>query len=159
MTKPQTSPARSNSHSRASQRRLTVIASAPHKVTEGQVDNGGQEPAFRPMTTRSLRRKSRKLIPSPCSSGLRLAVFFVPYTRALRAQFHDLVSKPPYSFRTSRTIAELRPLRGVVREEHLGFALSHPPERGRESTSVRSIYLLAERPGTRALEVAAAHLG
>lgn len=95
---------------------------------------------------------------SPCSSSLRFGVLSVPQARALSAQFHSgskhalcgLPRSVPRGLRLSWTICELRPLHWVVREEHLGFALSHPPDRGHESTQVRSICLLAEGPETRA---------
>jgi hypothetical protein len=103
------------------------------------------------------RRNWRSRRDSPCSSSVRFGVLSVPQGRALSAQFHRrskhalcaLPRSVPRGLRLSWTIGELRPLRWVVREEHLGFALSHPPDRGRESTRVRSACLLAERSGTR----------
>jgi hypothetical protein len=70
---------------------------------------------------------------SLCPGGFYFGVLSVPHPRALSAQFHSGSKHALYSLprsvsgglRLSRTIGELRPLHWVVREEHLGFALSH----------------------------------
>ena len=89
--------------------------------------------------------------PSPYPIGLRFRVLPVPHLRAVCAQFQDFgrTRHHPRGFRTSWAITKLRTLRWVVREERFGFALSHPPNRARESTRVSSICPLVERPGTR----------
>ena len=92
---------------------------------------------------------------SLCPGGLCFGVLSVPHPRALSAQFdsgskHALCSRPRSvsgGLRLSWTIGELRPLHWVVREEHLGFALSHPSNRGRESTRV--LFRLSTGPTVR----------
>jgi hypothetical protein len=90
-------------------------------------------------------------VASPRPSSLRLATLLIPHLRAFGRQFQNFGRTRPFRVVTARLgqSLKLRRLFGVIRKEHFGFALSRPPDRGRESTHLCSICPLFERPGTR----------